>query len=89
MFSMDTMFGNVPTFVARKCVGSLVTGLALAILVADSGAADLPRRINARHLNADLERFVADRRQISIASVEARKKLFDEFILWRAAREHR
>ena len=87
---MDTMFGNVLALVARKRVGSLMTGLTLAILVADSGStADLPRGINARRLNADFERFVGDRRQISTASVEARKKLFDEFILWRAAREHR
>jgi hypothetical protein len=31
---------------------------------------------------------VADRRQIP-AAAEARKKLFDEFILWRAARDRR
>jgi hypothetical protein len=87
---METMFGNVPILFARKTRRTLMTGLALAILLAGSGrAADLPRRMNARHLNADFERFVADRRQISTASVEARKKLFDEFILWRAAREHR
>jgi hypothetical protein len=87
---METMFGNVPILFARKTRRTLMTGFALAILLAGSGsAADLPRRMNARHLNADFERFVADRRQISTASVEARKKLFDEFILWRAAREHR
>jgi hypothetical protein len=64
-----------------------MTGLAFAILIAGSGnAADLSRR-SARHSSAEFERFVADRRQVPAASAEARKKLFDEFILWRAARE--
>jgi hypothetical protein len=55
--------------------------------MASSGnAADLSRR-NARHSSAEFARFVG-RRQIPIAA-EARKKLFDEFVVWRAARDRR
>jgi hypothetical protein len=84
------MFGNVLTLVGLKRVGQLLTGLAFAIVIAGSGnAADLPRRINARHSNAEFDRFLADRRQVPATSAEARKKLFDEFLSWRAARERR
>jgi hypothetical protein len=74
-----------------KHVGALLTGLAFAILVAGSGnAADLPRRTNARPFShAEFERFLSERREVVPASAEARKKLFDEFFLWRAARERR
>jgi hypothetical protein len=81
------MFGNVLTLVSLKRVGPLLTGLAFAILVAGSGnAADLPRR---QFSKAEFERFLADRREVVPASAEARKKLFDEFLRWRAARERR
>ena len=87
---METMFGNVLTLVALKRVGPLLTGLVFAILVSGIGnAADLPRRINARHSNAEFDPFLADRRQVAATSGEARKKLVDEFLSWRAARERR
>ena len=83
---METMFGNVLRLVALKRVGALLTGLAFAILVAGGGnAADLPRRTNAK----EFKRFLTERREAVPASVEARKKLFDEFLEWRAARERR
>jgi hypothetical protein len=83
---METMFGNVLRLVALKRVGTLLTGLAFAILVAGGGnAADLPRRTNAK----EFKRFLTERREAVPASVEARKKLFDEFLEWRAARERR
>ena len=81
------MFGNVLTLVSLKRVGPVLTGLAFAILVAGSGnAADLPRRPFS---SAEFERFLADRREVVPASAEARKKLFEEFLVWRAARERR
>jgi hypothetical protein len=84
---METMFGNVPTCVARKRVGPLLT-VAFAILVAASAnAADLPRRTKP-FSNAEFERFLAERGEVP-ASAQARKQLFDEFLLWRAARERR
>jgi hypothetical protein len=67
-----------------------MTTFALAMLVASSGnAADLSRR-NARHSGAEFTRFVefVNQRHIPIAA-EARKKLFDEFVFWRAARDRR
>jgi len=69
-------------------IGPLLTGLAFAILVAGSAnAADFSRR-GARHTKVEFDRFLADRRQVPAAnSAEARKKLFDEFLSWRAARE--
>jgi hypothetical protein len=85
---METMLAMCSHLLRSKRVRPLMTGLAFAIFVASSGnAADLSRR-NARHSSAQFERFVADRRQIP-AAAEARKKLFDEFILWRAARDRR
>jgi hypothetical protein len=79
------------SLVALKRVGALLTGLGFAILVASSGnAADLPRRTNARAFShAEFDRFLAERREVVPASVEARKKLFDEFLRWRTARERR
>jgi hypothetical protein len=83
---METMFGNVLRLVALKRVGALLTGLAFVILVAGGGnAADLPRRTNAK----EFKRFLTERREAVPASAEARKKLFDEFLEWRAARERR
>jgi hypothetical protein len=83
---METMLGNVLTLVALKRVAALLVGLAFAIFVAGSGnAADLPRRTNAK----DFKRFLTERREAVPASAEARKKLFDEFLEWRAARERR
>ena len=74
------------SLVALKRVGALLTGLGFAILVAGSGnAADLPRRTNAK----EFKRFLTERREAVPVSVEARKKLFDEFLEWRAARERR
>jgi hypothetical protein len=68
-------------------VGPLLTGLAFAILVAGSAnAADFSRR-GARHTKVEFDRFLADRRQVPATSAEARKKLFDDFLSWRAARE--
>jgi hypothetical protein len=70
-------------------VGPLLTGLAFAIVVASSAnAADFSRR-SARHSKAEFDRFLADRRQVPATSTEARKKLFDEFLSWQAARERR
>jgi hypothetical protein len=83
---METMFGNVLALIALKRAGALLMGLAFAILIAGSGnAADLPRRTNAK----EFKRFLTERREAVPASVEARKKLFDEFLEWRAARERR
>ena len=74
------------SLVALKRVAALLTGLGFAILVAGSGnAADLPRRTNAK----EFKRFLTERREAVPASVEARKKLFDEFLEWLAARERR
>jgi hypothetical protein len=83
------MFGNVLTLFARKRAGPLLTGLAFAMLVAGNGnAADLRLRINATPVSkAEFERFLADRREVP-ASAEARKRLFQEFLVWRRAREH-
>jgi hypothetical protein len=79
------MFVNVPP-VAFKRVGALLTGLGFAIIVAGSGnAADLPRRTNAK----EFKRFLTERREAVPASTEARRKLFDEFLDWLAARERR
>jgi hypothetical protein len=44
-----------------------------------------PRRTNAK----EFKRFLTERREALPASAEARKKLFDEFLEWRAARERR
>jgi hypothetical protein len=77
------------SLVALKRVGALLTGLGFAILVAGSGnAADLPRRTNAKEFK-QFKRFLTERREAVPASAEARKKLFDEFIEWRAARERK
>ena len=74
------------SLVALKRVAALLTGTSFAILVAGSGyAADLPRRTNAK----DFKQFLMERREAVPASVEARKKLFDEFLEWLAARERR
>jgi hypothetical protein len=70
------------SLVVLKRVGALLTGLGFAILVAGSGnAADLPRRTNAK----EFKRFLTERREAVPASAEARKKLFDEFLEWRAS----
>jgi hypothetical protein len=83
------MSGNVLTLVTLKRAGPLLTGLVFAILVAGSGnAADLRLRINVTPLSqSEFERFLADRHEMP-ASAEARKQLFQEFLLWRRAREH-
>lgn len=87
------MSGNMPRLVALKRAGSRLTGLVFAMLVAGSGnAADLPLRINVTPPSppsqSEFDRFLADR-HAAPASEEARKKLFQEFLLWRKAREHR
>ena len=70
-----------------KRVGPLLSGLAFAILVAGSAtAADFSRR-SAKHSDAEFKRFVAERQQVSATSADARKKLFDEFLAWRAVHE--
>jgi hypothetical protein len=83
------MSGNVPTLVALKRARPLLTGLVFAILVAGSAnAADLRLPISVTSLSQpEFERFLADRRAMP-ASAEARKQLFQEFLLWRKAREH-
>jgi hypothetical protein len=82
------MSGNVLTLVALKRAGPLLTGLVFAILVAGSGrAADLRLRINVTPLSQPaFERFLADRHAMPV-SAEARKQLFQEFLLWRRARD--
>jgi hypothetical protein len=71
-----------------KRVEPLLSGLAIAILVASSAtAADFSRR-SAKHSDAEFKRFVAERQQAPATSADERKKLFDEFLAWRAAREH-
>ena len=83
---MKTNVRQMCSLVALKRVGALLTGLAFAILVAGGGnAADLPRRTNAK----EFKRFLTERREAVPTSAEARKKLFDEFLEWRAARERR
>jgi hypothetical protein len=83
------MSGNVLTLAALKRAGPLLTGLVFAMLAAGSGnAADLHLRINVTPPSqAEFERFLADRHEMP-ASAAARKQLFQEFVLWRRAREH-
>jgi hypothetical protein len=79
------MSGNVLTLAALTRAGAFLAGFALAILVPSSGyAADL--RLPSPLSQTEFERFLSDRHQMP-ASAEARKELFQQFLLWRKARE--
>jgi hypothetical protein len=80
------MFGNLLAFVALRRTGQLLTGLVFAIIIADSGNTT-ELRLPAPIPKAEFERFLADRPMPT--SAEERKKLLQEFLLWRKAREHR
>jgi hypothetical protein len=85
---MREMFGNLITLVALRRTGLFLTGLAFAMAVPVGGnAADLRLPINFTPLpKAEFDRFLADR-QVP-ASAEGRKRLFQEFLSWRRARQH-
>lgn len=66
------MFGDLPTVIALKRAGRLLTPLAFAILVANSGnAADLRLPISA-----------TPRRVEQPSAAEARQQLFEEYLKW-------
>jgi hypothetical protein len=83
------MFGNLLALMASRRSGLLLTGLVFAVVVADSGnAAELRLPISFASLpKAEFDSFLANR---SIpATEEARRKLFEEFLSWRKARQAR
>jgi len=84
------MFGNMPTFIARRCAGRLLTILAFAILTTAGGnAANLRLRIDGTPFSmVEFERFLAARHE-KPASADARKKLFQEYLAWSRARKRR
>jgi hypothetical protein len=84
------MPGKVLTAIALKCARWLPTIFAFATLVAGSAnATDLRLRINGTPFTmAAFEEFLTARHE-KPASPEARKRLFQEFLLWSAAREQR
>ena len=84
------MLGKVLTVIAPKGAGRLLTILVFATLVAGSAnATDLRLRINGTPFTmAEFEQFLTAGHE-KPASPEARKRLFQEFLLWNAAREHR
>jgi len=84
------MFGNALTIARLKRAGRLPAISAFATLGAGGGfAADLRLRIDGTPFSmAEFERFLAARHERP-ASLEARKQLFQEFLRWNRAREHR
>ena len=84
------MPAKVLTAIAPKRTGRLLPILVLATLVAGSAnATDLRLRINGTPFTmAAFEEFLTARHE-KPASPEARKRLFQEFLLWSAAREQR
>jgi hypothetical protein len=83
------MFGNLPTLVAFRRARPLLMGLVFTIVLADDGrTTELRLPVNITLVpRAEFERFLADRPMPT--SEEERKKLFQELLLWRKAREHR
>jgi hypothetical protein len=81
---------GMPTLIARRCVGRLLTILAFAILIpAGADATYLRLRIDGTPFSmVQFERFLAARHQ-SPASPEARKKLFQEFLAWNRTHKRR
>jgi len=81
------MFGKVLAVIRA---GRLLATFVFATLVAGSATAtDLRLRIDGTPFTmAAFERFLTARQE-KPASPEARKRLFQEFLRWSAAREHR
>jgi hypothetical protein len=84
------MPGKMLTVIVPKRAGRLLTILVFATLLAGSATAtDLRLRINGTPFAmSEFEQFLTARHE-KPASLEARKRLFQEFLLWSAAREHR
>jgi hypothetical protein len=84
------MLGKVLTVIAPKRAGLILTIFVFATLVAGSGnTTDLQLRISGTPFTmASSNKFLTARHE-KPASPEARKRLFQEFLLWSAAREHR
>jgi hypothetical protein len=74
---------------ASKRSGLLLTGLVFAVVVADNGnAAELRLPISFASLpKAEFDSFLANRP--IPATEEGRRKLFEEFLSWRKARQAR
>ena len=82
------MLGKVLTVIAPKGAGRLLT-LLVTLVAGSANATDLRLRINGTPFTmAEFEQFLTARHE-KPASPEARKRLFQEFLLWNAAREHR